>query len=115
MQLDSELGVLETEDVEATLQRHFEDIRACYQRAGKAQRYAGGRVLLRFMVNGDGAAQDVLVFESTLGNYDVERCLVEVGPPHRLPGADRQQGDHLRVPGRVPLDAIRWRCSTSTG
>ena len=31
------------------------------------------------MVAGDGAAQDVWVLESTLGNYDVERCLVEVG------------------------------------
>jgi TonB family protein len=79
MKLDSELGVLETEDVEATLQEHFDGIRGCYQRAGKAQRYAGGRVLLRFLVNGDGTSQDVWVLESTLGNYDVERCLVEVG------------------------------------
>jgi len=79
MSVDSELGVLDTEDVEATLRQHFDDIRGCYQRAGKAQRYAGGRVLLRFMVGGDGISQDVLVVESTLGNYDVERCLVEVG------------------------------------
>jgi TonB family protein len=79
MSVDSELGVLDTEDVEATLKDHFDDIRGCYQRAGKAQRYAGGRVLLRFLVGGEGISQDVLVVESTLGNYDVERCLVEVG------------------------------------
>jgi TonB family protein len=79
MNVDSELGVLETEDVEATLKEHFDDIRGCYGRAGKAQRYAEGRVMLRFLVNGDGSSQDVLVIESTLGNYDVERCLVEVG------------------------------------
>jgi TonB family protein len=79
MRVDSELGVLETEDVQATLQEHFDDIRGCYARAGKAQRYAEGRVLLRFMVSGDGRSEDVLVIESTLGNYDVERCLVEVG------------------------------------
>ena len=79
MTVDSELGVLDTEDVEATLRDHFDDVRGCYQRAGKAQRYAGGRVMLRFVVGGDGIAQDVLVIESTLGNYDVERCLVEVG------------------------------------
>ena len=35
--------------------------------------------MLRFLIGGDGIAQDVLVIESTLGNYDVERCLVEVG------------------------------------
>lgn len=79
MHLDSELGVLETADVEATLQQHFEDIRSCYRRAGKAQRYAEGRVLLRFLIAGNGSSQDVWVTESTLGNYDVERCLVEVG------------------------------------
>jgi TonB family protein len=79
MRVDSELGVLETEDVEATLQEHFEDIRGCYGRAGKAQRYAEGKVLLRFLVRGDGSSEDVLVIESSLGNYDVERCLVEVG------------------------------------
>jgi len=79
MTVDNELGVLDTEDVEATMKDHFDEIRGCYHRAGKAQRYAGGRVMLRFLVGGDGIAQDVLVIESTLGNYDVERCLVEVG------------------------------------
>src|SRR4051794_32762157 len=42
MNLDSEMGVLETADVEDALQARFEDVRACYQRAGKAQEYAGG-------------------------------------------------------------------------
>jgi TonB family protein len=79
MRVDNELGVLDTEEVDATLKQHFDDIRNCYHRAGKAQRYAEGRVMLRFLVGGDGLAQDVLVIESTLGNYDVERCLVEVG------------------------------------
>jgi TonB family protein len=79
MKIDNEVGVLDTEDVEATLQEHFDDLRGCYGRAGRAQRYAGGRVLLRFLINGNGSAQDVWVLESTLGNYDVERCLVEVG------------------------------------
>ncbi|HXU05509.1 MAG TPA: TonB family protein [Polyangia bacterium] len=79
MTVENELGVLDTEDVEATMKDHFDDVRGCYHRAGKAQRYAGGRVMLRFLVGGDGIAQDVLVIESTLGNYDVERCLVEVG------------------------------------
>jgi TonB family protein len=79
MTLDNEIGVMDTDDVEATLQEHFESVRDCYTRAGKAQRYAGGKVLLRFMVAGDGTAQDVWVLESSLGNYDVERCLVDVG------------------------------------
>lgn len=79
MKVDSELGVLETQDVEEVLQARFDEIRACYRRAGKAQKYADGKVLLRFVVGGDGSADDVWVVESSLGSYDVERCLVEVG------------------------------------
>lgn len=79
MTLDNEVGVMDTDDVEATIKDHFDDVRGCYARAGKAQKYAGGKVMLRFMVAGDGATEDVRVLESTLGNYDVERCLVEVG------------------------------------
>ena len=102
MELNSELGVLETSEVEAALSRNFEAIRDCYHHAGKAQRYAGGRVLLRFMVDGDGSADDVLVVESTLGNYDVERCVVGIGRRSRS-RAFRQEGHDLRVPRRVPL------------
>jgi TonB family protein len=79
MKVDNELGVLETADVDAKLEEHLDEVKSCYQRAGKAQRYAEGKVLLRFLVQGDGRVNDVWVVESTLGNYDVERCLVEVG------------------------------------
>lgn len=79
MHLETELGVLETADVEETLQGRLDDVRACYRRAGKAQDYAGGRVLLRFLVAGDGHVDDVWVVESSLGNYSVERCVVDIG------------------------------------
>jgi TonB family protein len=79
MQLQGTFGVVDTVDVEDALQARFDDVRACYARAGKAQEYAGGRVLLRFLVSGDGHPQDVWVISSSLGSYPVERCLVEVG------------------------------------
>jgi hypothetical protein len=91
MAVDQEMGVLETEEVEDALQARFEDVRTCYQRAGKAQEYAGGRVLLHFIVDGTGHAQDVWVLESSLGNFSVERCLVEVGRSivFRAPGGHK--------------------------
>jgi TonB family protein len=79
MKLDNEMGVVNTADVEDAIAEHFEELRACYGQAGKAQRYAGGRVLLRFLLGGSGHPDDVLVAESDLGNYNVERCLVHVG------------------------------------
>lgn len=79
MKVDNELGVVDVADVEAVLQDNFGRITGCYNRAGKAQKYAQGQVLLRFVLAGDGRTDDVLVVESDLGNYEVERCLVEVG------------------------------------
>jgi TonB family protein len=79
IKVDNELGVLQTADVEETISQHFDNLRGCYRQAGRAQRYAGGRVLLRFLVGPTGKPDDVLVAESDLGNYSVERCLVHVG------------------------------------
>src|SRR5215831_16479072 len=79
MALQNELGVVQDVDVEEVIEAHFDEIRNCYQRAGKAQKYAGGKVTLRFMITGSGEAEDVLVVASDLGNYGVERCLVDVG------------------------------------
>ena len=79
MAMQSELGVVDNVDVEEVIEAHFDDVRNCYQRAGKAQKYAAGKVTLRFVINGSGQAEDVLVIASDLGNYSVERCLVEVG------------------------------------
>ena len=98
MNVDNELGVLETADVEDTLQARFEDVRACYERAGKARDYAGGRVLLHFIVDGTGHAQDVWVVESSLGNYDVERCLVGVGRSVVFPEPTGHKGTTFDYP-----------------
>lgn len=98
MKLDSELGVLETQDVEEVLQARFDEIRGCYRRAGKAQKYADGKVLLRFVVGGDGSTEDVWVIESTLGSYDVERCLVEVGRRIKFPAPTGNKATTFEYP-----------------
>jgi TonB family protein len=98
MKVDNELGVLETADVEDALQARFDDVRACYERAGKARDYAGGRVLLHFMVDGTGHSQDVWVVESSLGNYDVERCLVAVGRSVVFPEPSGHKGTTFDYP-----------------
>jgi TonB family protein len=79
MAMQNELGVVQGIDVEEVIEGHFDEVRSCYQRAGKAQKYAGGKVTLRFVISGSGQAEDVLVVASDLGNYGVERCLVDVG------------------------------------
>jgi len=85
MGVENEVGVYEVADVEDTMTGHMDEVGDCYDRAGRAQRYAGGKVVLRFLVGGDGTPADVLIIATELGNYDVERCLVEVGRKVKFP------------------------------
>lgn len=78
MGLENEAGVYEGQDIEETMHAHLKEVRSCYERAGHAQRYAAGKVTLRFTVSGDGSPREVLVVANELGNFDVERCVVQV-------------------------------------
>lgn len=71
-----EQGVLESEDVETVLERNFRKFTRCYERAGDAQRYVEGQVLLKFLISGEGQVTDVHFVENSLGNFAIERCLV---------------------------------------
>ncbi|HEY2903524.1 MAG TPA: TonB family protein [Polyangia bacterium] len=109
IKVDSELGVLQTADVEDTIAAHFENLRGCYRHAGRAQRYAGGQVLLRFLIGPNGKPDDVLVAESDLGNYSVERCLVHVGrdiafkPPEGHKATSFDYPIEFRASGQAPV------------
>jgi len=85
MGVQNEMGVYDSADIEETMAAHMEEIRECYGRAGRARKYVAGKVNLRFMVSGDGRTQDVLVVSTDLGNYEVERCVVEVGRRVKFP------------------------------
>jgi TonB family protein len=98
MTLENEVGVYDGKDLDAALGEHKDEIRDCYERAGKAQRYAGGQVTLRFLVGGDGTPGDVLVIASDLGNYDVERCLVETGRRIKFPAPDGRKATTFEYP-----------------
>lgn len=98
MGIENEIGVYESADVEQALAEHMNEIRDCYRRAGRAQRYAGGTVTLRFLVDGQGAPTDVLVVGSDLGNYDVERCVVAVGRATRFPPPDGNKATTFDYP-----------------
>lgn len=76
MRVDVEQGTLDQFEVEETLRRNFSNLTGCYRRAGDAQRYVGGQITLRFLVEPDGTVSDVLVIENQVGSYPIERCLV---------------------------------------
>jgi len=98
MDLQNEVGVYDSADIEETMAEHLGEVRGCYGRAGRAQRYAGGKVTLRFFVSGNGTPQDVLVIASDLGNYDVERCLVDISRSVKFPPPEGQRPTTFEYP-----------------
>lgn len=85
MGLQNEIGVYDSSDVEQVINEQFAEIRGCYNKAGHARRYVGGKLLIRFEVDGTGKPTDVLMIENALGNYEVERCLFRVAMDMRFP------------------------------
>jgi hypothetical protein len=79
LQLEQDHGFISQEAAQSALARRWADLRNCYHAAGTSAAFAGGRVSLRFVVAASGATSEVQVRETQLGNFDVERCLVDTG------------------------------------
>ncbi len=79
VELDFAQGYFNQGDVNEILEQHTTRLTGCYERAGGATKFAGGVVKLRFLVGPDGVVRDVLVIDTEIGNYPVERCLVVEG------------------------------------
>jgi hypothetical protein len=82
MTVDGEEGALNSADVEASLKSHMGDILDCYRLGSRTAQKVGGRVLMRFFVDGKGEVQDVAILESSIANAGkggvVERCLADI-------------------------------------
>lgn len=98
MGLENETGVYDSGDIEDTMSAHLEEVRDCHGRAGDARRYVAGKVTLRFTVAGDGVPQDVLVIATDLGNYNVERCLVDMGRRVKFPPPEGHKAATFEYP-----------------
>ncbi len=64
--------------VDAALEPHKQDLSECYTtRVGK-RRWLGGHVALHWEINKAGEVTKVLLFESDLGAWGIEKCLLEI-------------------------------------
>jgi hypothetical protein len=102
-------GSLDQDDAEAAIKQHWNRMVRCYDQAGDARDFAGGPVTLRWQVGGDGRPTSVHVLTSSLGSFEVERCLTEIAAGVRFP---RPQGHgkasveyslEFRSTGEVPV------------
>lgn len=72
-------GTLNASDIEGALHDHVAEIRDCYHLGHRSAPRLGGRVLLRFFIDGKGEAYDVAIVESSIGNHAIERCIADIG------------------------------------
>jgi len=107
-----EEGVLDQYEVETAINRRFGRLRGCYRRAGRAVHYVEGQVLMRLTVAPQGDVSDVAIAENTLGNYAVERCLIEemsrirFRPPGGRKGATFEYPVQFRSTGEVAVSDL---------
>ena len=79
MGMQMSIGVLDERAVDRAMAPHVPAMVDCFERAGDARRYLSGQVVLRFVVEASGSVSDIHVIKNELGNYPVERCLIDAG------------------------------------
>ena len=99
----AQVGSLDQDDAEAAIKQHWNRMVRCYDQAGDARDFAGGPVTLRWSVGTDGRPAGVHVLASSLGSFEVERCLTEIGRRRSLPPPPRQRQGLGRIFDGVPL------------
>ena len=71
-------GHMDQAAVEAGLSPHGEALSQCYTTRVGRRRWLGGHVVLKWDIKADGTITKVLLAESDLGAWPVEKCLLEV-------------------------------------
>jgi TonB family protein len=68
-------------DIQATISKYMGRVKFCFAKNPEAK----GVAKVRFVVNPDGSVSDVSMAESTIGNADIEQCLVRRVAVMRFP------------------------------
>jgi hypothetical protein len=102
-------GSLDQDDAEAAIKQHWNRMVRCYDQAGDARDFAGGPVTLRWQVGSDGRPTSAHVLASSLGSFEVERCLTDIAATVRFPrpsGAGKASVEYsleFRSTGEIPV------------
>jgi TonB family protein len=72
------LGTLGDDEIAGPFQRAWDDITRCYDQASAHNPYLGGRISVKLRIDKSGQPEKAFVSESTFGNYDAERCVLDI-------------------------------------
>ena len=113
MDMQMSIGFLDERTVDRAMAPHVPAMVDCFERAGDARRYLSGRIVLRFVVQASGSVSDIHVIKNDLGNYPVERCLIDVGrridlpPPEGHRSTDFEYSLRFRSTGEIRV--LDWK------
>ena len=119
MDMQMSIGYLDERVVDRAMARHVPIMVDCFDRAGDARRYLSGQVVLRFVVEANGSVSDIHVIKNELGNYAVERCLIDAGRRIAFPapeGNRRTDFEYsMRFRSTGEMRVLDWRSADVAG
>ena len=71
-------GRLDPYDIKQGLAPHQNDLFACFTDKVGRRKYLGGGVEFQFVVNPDGTVKRAFMLRSDLGNWDMEKCMLDI-------------------------------------
>lgn len=83
--LTTSRGVLEPEQIRATVEPHSEEFSSCYISRVGDRRWLGGKLQLQWQLDASGAVQSVHVNENDLGAWPVEKCVLTAARRLKFP------------------------------
>ena len=69
-------GSLDKELIRRVIKRHISQIRYCYERQLQVNPGLNGKVRIEWVITAQGRVRSTKVMESTMGNVQVERCMM---------------------------------------
>jgi hypothetical protein len=102
LHMESELGEIDSQATEATFVRLEPTLMQCYQAGQRRIEFLSGDAKFFLRVGIDGAARWVFLEESTLGDRDTERCMLDAVRSARWP---QPQGGEAEVHKPLGFDA----------
>ena len=69
-------GGLDKDQIAAVINRHIGEVIYCYEKGLQVQSGLSGRVGIRWVIGGNGSVNSAAVESSSLGNSQVEGCIV---------------------------------------
>ena len=85
MKVEGTLGSIADEDIAQAWKTRWPDVARCSRAAQARLSYLTGTVQLKLRIGPDGIAKRAYVERSDLGNYEAERCVLEIARALQFP------------------------------